>query len=719
MVFKKMGLEPVIGDSGPHPAVSTGSFVIDTVIGGTPVNGVPICPGFPRKKITELFGNESSGKCLTLDALISTTSGLLTLEEIFEACEVDINNKPQFYPCKPFTLLNRYNKAEYIGALSVNGRQALTSLHLEDGTVIKSTYNHPHLVKKHDTFMWVKARDIEVGDCLVAPREIPSFGAEGCLEELAYFWGVVFAIGRKNHASDIPTVLADESPLVQALMYGQSIYGGSREGVSFQIPEHSDFPFTEQRLPQKIRMFDRPTLSHFLAGYIDAAAHSHPLGLYVPVRSYEQAMDIKLLLRSFGIHSTVEPYLDLSRTGHRLLIQEPHLPQRIPLKRGIEYPAKTGWLDETLLLQVTKKQDLPAEPTFDLVMPSTHSFLAQGVITHNTTVCLSAIAKLQKEGGSALYLDFEHAIDHAYAKSIGVDFVNGCKLYAPNTMEDGLKIAYGGICTGVDLIVIDSLAAMVPQAELEKGIDDNAKVGAVAKKLAEMLPKFANWLDTKAPKGTQGTALIWINQMRALISSAPSYGGDEANTNTAGGKALKFYCSLRLKLTRTKSEMIEKTDPLTGKKKNAPYGNVVEVRVVKNKVNGTQGHKGNFFIRFGSGVDEVRSVIEAATANGLVKRSGAKYTLGAQDFRGQEAFRRWLLANPGEYQTLYEATMKAVVEAAPTSIADDEIDEEDEISEALEEFGADPPALDVNLDDVDGEALEKYPIPECKSPLGP
>lgn len=317
-----------------------------------------------------------------------------------------------------------------------------------------------------------------------------------------------------------------------------------------------------------------------------------------------------------------------------------------------------------------------------------------------TTVCLNAIAKEIKNGGTAVYLDFEHALDHSYANKIGVDF-DKCLLYAPTTMEEGLMIAKGAIAMGVDIVVVDSLAAMVPADELAKNLDDNAKVGAVAKKLAETLPKFALWLESTAPPGSKGTAMVWINQMRALISTGPSYGGDDANVNTAGGKALKFYCSLRLKLNKVRTENVDKTDPITGKKKSFSFGNVVECRIVKNKVNGTQGHRGNFFIRYGYGIDEIRTVIEAAATNGVVKRSGPSYTLGGNSFKGQEALRKFFLSNPGEYEAVYALVQKAVMDAAPAALSDEDMDEEDEISEAMSAGFGEPAHEEVNPSEDD------------------
>jgi recombination protein RecA len=150
-------------------------------------------------------------------------------------------------------------------------------------------------------------------------------------------------------------------------------------------------------------------------------------------------------------------------------------------------------------------------------------------------------------------------------------------------MEEGFTMIARGIMFGVDIIVIDSVAGMVPAAELEKKPGDVAKIGGIAKPMGENLPKFAGWLmkypkdpETKETSKTeQGTALIFINQTRSVI-------GGQSNDpeNTPGGKALKFFSYVRLRTSRLWSESVEKTDPFTGKKKKFPYGNHTKVKCV-------------------------------------------------------------------------------------------------------------------------------------------
>lgn len=306
-----------------------------------------------------------------------------------------------------------------------------------------------------------------------------------------------------------------------------------------------------------------------------------------------------------------------------------------------------------------------------------------------TTIALSAAVQVQKQGGTVMFLDFEHAIHHGYAKSIGIKYDDSFMVFAPDTLEEGLKMIYLAINTGVDLIIVDSVAAMVPQDELEKKLDETAKIGAMAKKMAETLPKVAGWLANYPKIGTgenkktdpnrQGTALILLNQERATINQ-----GHGDPTNTSGGKAIKYYASLRLRFQRIGSEMIEKKDPLTGKSKKYPYGNKTKVRVVKNKLDGTQGSDGEFFIRYGFGLDNYYSLIESASALGVMKKEGAGYySFGEHRIQGRDKFRAFLVENTKVYEDLC-GKVTAAISAAATPLAEEALEDDDSIMQVDE-----------------------------------
>jgi recombination protein RecA len=324
-----------------------------------------------------------------------------------------------------------------------------------------------------------------------------------------------------------------------------------------------------------------------------------------------------------------------------------------------------------------------------------------------TTMAISAMVQAQKEGGIAMFIDFEHALDLRYAQAQGLS-VDQDKLlfYQPDSMEDGFKMMFVGIATGVDIIVVDSVAAMLPKAELEKGFDDAAKIGAVARLFSMMLPKFVMWL-AKYPliegeKGEKkklrdpehpGTALIFVNQTRALIQTGGG-GGHGDNENTAGGKALKFFAYLRLRTQRISSEFVDKKDPMTGKKVRKAYGNVTIVKTVKSKIDGKQGHSARIFIRYGTGIDDYYSVIETGVVQKLIKRAGSVYTIKDQSIQGKDKMRKYLIENVELFNALKNQLAIAVNAAADGATSDD-IEDDEELVDTLGgdvAFGADEEA---------------------------
>lgn len=298
-----------------------------------------------------------------------------------------------------------------------------------------------------------------------------------------------------------------------------------------------------------------------------------------------------------------------------------------------------------------------------------------------TTLSLGAIVSVQRSGGLAMFLDFENTLHHGYARAIGVDFdPSKLLLYAPNNLEEGLKMMYIAIKQGVDLIVVDSVAAMVTKDEMEKKLDDPARIGALARAMSQNLPKMVQWLK-EAP-----TSVMFLNQTRSLISKS-SHGGDD--DNTAGGKAVKFYASLRLKATRIRSDYIEKADSFTLKKKRIPFGNVVLIKVVKNKIDGRQGQTAEVFIRYGFGVDPYLSLIEGAIPRKIIQKSGSSYVFEGETFKGKEKVRSYLISNPKAYELIKTKVLAAMASEAPQPIDPEDLDEEDILQDMRKELGDD------------------------------
>jgi recombination protein RecA len=312
-----------------------------------------------------------------------------------------------------------------------------------------------------------------------------------------------------------------------------------------------------------------------------------------------------------------------------------------------------------------------------------------------TTAGLHAIAEVQKAGGCAMFLDFEQAIHHGYAKTLGVSFdPEKLLLYSPTTLEEGFQLIFFGIGLGIDLIVVDSVAAMIPKKELERKIEDEDLVGLQARKLSSLLKRVVAWLNDPELKrnndrNADGTAMVFINQPRADIKT----GGE----TTAGGKALKFYSSLRLEFRKVREESIKKKDPITGVERKFPYGNHTQVKVAKNKMDARQGSTTDIFIRFGSGIDDYYSVIAAGINLKVIRKEGAWYVYGGERIQGREKFRLYLKENPDIFKKIRDSVLQ-IATAAISEIVPDE-DESDILSTgAQKEFGDDDEGLEAEAE---------------------
>jgi recombination protein RecA len=240
-----------------------------------------------------------------------------------------------------------------------------------------------------------------------------------------------------------------------------------------------------------------------------------------------------------------------------------------------------------------------------------------------TTVALHAIANAQRAGGIAAFIDAEHALDPEYAKKLGVD-TDALLVSQPDTGEQALEIADMLIRSGsIDIIVIDSVAALVPKAEIEGEMGDS-HVGLQARLMSQALRKL-----TGALSNTKTTA-IFINQLREKIGVF--FGSPET---TAGGKALKFYASVRLDIRRIET-LKDGTDAI---------GNRTRVKVVKNKM-AAPFKQAEFDIMYGVGISREGGLIDFGVEHGVVKKSGAWYTYeGEQLGQGKENSRNYLLEN--------------------------------------------------------------------------
>jgi recombination protein RecA len=251
-----------------------------------------------------------------------------------------------------------------------------------------------------------------------------------------------------------------------------------------------------------------------------------------------------------------------------------------------------------------------------------------------TTMALHAVAEAQKAGGKCLFIDAEHALDPVYAEAIGVD-VDELFISQPESGEDALDIALEMIRSEeIAIIVVDSVAALTPRAEIAGDIGDS-HVGLQARMMSQAMRKMRGIADET------GTIVIFINQLREKIGVM--FGSPET---TPGGRALKFYASVRLDIRRIGAI----------KQGVEIVGNQTKVKVVKNKI-APPFKIAEFDIMYGEGASQAGSVLDLAVEEGLIKKSGAWYadaTTGEKVGQGREAGKLYLQANPEYEQALYD-----------------------------------------------------------------
>lgn len=268
-----------------------------------------------------------------------------------------------------------------------------------------------------------------------------------------------------------------------------------------------------------------------------------------------------------------------------------------------------------------------------------------------STIATQAAIQCQQAGGTVCYLDYEHAFAPTYAADLGLvldpeSFV----LLQPKSWEEGAEIISEMIIAKVDLIVVDSLAAMKPQSVIDnKEVSATGQVGHIARLQSDFLPKILNDLEAS------GTSLIYINQLRSNIKTSKYDAGPDEETS--GGRALKFYASLRIQLKKSKQEFAQVENELTGVSEKQPISNFVKAKNVKNKVSKHQGHQAEFVIRYGEGIDNVRSVIDIACARKIIHQGGAWFTYISSTgneikYQGKENLRDFFMENTEEFYSL-------------------------------------------------------------------
>jgi protein RecA len=710
----------------PIGVIPTGSLALDVALG---------IGGLPRGRVVEIYGPESSGKCLTADTYVWTEYGLETVAELFTRAGTKASCTSRVTDIRELGLraVNERGELESVAALTHNNRKPVLAVRLASGRVVKATHNHPLRVMNERGFVvWRHVGDIRVGDTVVSATfgAVEAAAGDGISEGLAVLLGYLVAEGTLTSPHKIrftnkdADVAAEYLSLVQQHFPGMEVrcYNGQEYDIlkpsALREVLRQDYGLDlvtahHKTIPHVVRTGGHKAQRAFLSalfegdGWIDA---SSTVGL--GTASEQLAHEVQLLLLGLGVPSTVSsawreeygrhywsvtvnpsstqrfldevgfrsprragqvernarvsrrdpqfeniPHLagliadlrddiggdrefdriagDLFRGGVELACSRSRLARVVAwaeLRRDRLSASGRALLEHLAALAAARQtyenvvavEDAGLEPTFDLMLPRTNSFLANGMLSHNTTVALHAVANAQAAGGIAAFIDAEHALDPEYAKKLGVD-TDALLVSQPDTGEQALEIADMLIRSGaLDIIVIDSVAALVPRAEIEGEMGDS-HVGLQARLMSQALRKMTGALSNS------GTTAIFINQLREKIGIM--FGSPETTT---GGKALKFYASVRIDVRRIE----------TLKDGSEAVGNRTRAKIVKNKV-AAPFKIAEFDIVYSQGISREGSLIDVGVEHGIVRKSGAWYTYeGDQLGQGKENARAFLRDNP-------------------------------------------------------------------------
>ncbi len=668
----------------PIEVIPTGSISLDVALG---------IGGLPRGRIVEIYGPESSGKCLTADTYVWSDRGLETIAELFErtgqraSCTTRVTDVGGL----GLRVVNERGELETVAATTHNDRRPVLRIRLGSGRTVSATHNHPlRVLDQQGAVVWRAAGRLAVGDTVVSAL----FGAEeaalgdGIGQDEAVLLGYLVARGTLDGqgcpvvrlSGRDPEAAAELAELVQAVLstagsgagagHGTDSAHGVDDGLGAggghivldpalhrRLADDYGLAFVdapEQSVPRQVRTAGAKAQRAFLSALFEADGWVDPASAVgLDVASLRLAEQVQLMLYGLGVPATLQTYPDRTpeRGRHRVLVDSGDVPRFLQVvgfrsaRRAAQVEAAAGPATPRVDLVASSREPGPGgpsqaqrhtheqvvaiddggeQPTFDIVVPGSHSFLANGMLSHNTTVALHAVANAQRAGGIAAFIDAEHALDPEYAKNLGVD-TDGLLVSQPDTGEQALEIADMLIRSGaLDIIVIDSVAALVPRAEIEGEMGDN-HVGLQARLMSQALRKLTGALNST------GTTAIFINQLREKIGVM--FGSPETTT---GGKALKFYASVRLDVRRIE----------TLKDGTEPVGNRTRVKVVKNKVS-PPFKQAEFDILYGQGISREGGLIDMGVEHGFIRKAGAWYTYeGDQLGQGKENARGFLRDNP-------------------------------------------------------------------------
>jgi protein RecA len=634
-------------------AIPTGALSLDLALG---------IGGLPRGRVVEIYGPESSGKCLTAGTYVWSDHGLETMEEVFARVGQPASCTSRVTDVRDHgvRLVNEEAQLETMAGVTHNNRRPVWRVELESGRHVEATANHPlRVLNEHGRIVWRTVGRLSKGDVLVSAL----FGAETSVggsdlsEDEAVLLGYLVAegtLGENARHAVVFTNAHDRDVLEEYVaLVGQVLgvpaeqvrtYGGKDHHIHDtalrrRLADDYGLTYTDsagKEVPHVVRTGGPKVQRAFLSALYegDGWIESGPeIGLTTASRTL--AEQVQLLLYGLGVPASLGTRYndDLDRDYHTVLVPPGGARRFLEQvgfrseRRAEQVARHLAGAPETSLAarpltyeRVVSITPVGEQPTFDVVLPWSHSFVANGVLSHNTTVALHAVAEAQKMGGIAAFIDAEHALDPTYARALGVD-INEMLVSQPDNGEQALEIAEMLIrSNAVDIVVIDSVAALVPRAEIEGEMGDS-HVGLQARLMSQALRKLAGSLNRSK------TCAVFINQLREKVGIL--FGSPET---TPGGRALKFYSSVRIDVRRIET-LKDGTDAV---------GNRVRAKVVKNKVS-PPFRQAEFDILYGEGISKQGTLIDVGVEEGIIRKAGAWYTYdGEQLGQGKENARQFL-----------------------------------------------------------------------------
>lgn len=703
-------------------SISTGSLGLDAALG---------IGGLPRGRIVEIYGPESSGKCITETTHTLGARGLLTIDELFriEGYSTSCTNK--ILP-HSVGLLNENKLIENTSHLTWNNRKPVKTIITSIGTVLEPTKNHPIRVMDDNGFIvWRNAGKLAVGDHVVIMRGTECFPSSDVISvDEATLLGFLIADGANaetnqvsfsNSDSDViseykllikkfaPDLDVNSYPKKSTRTIDHRVFSKSfrshlarHTGLEYHLSEDKMVPITVRRSGREVQMA-------FLRAYFELECSLHPEKRSVEVSSASHLLleQVQLMLLNMGFVGTLshkpvkgKSYWRLVYSGEdgASLVKQIGFKSDARRTKASEFAESTNrstnidsipnvgrilrslydafdfrsreaddllfdYIGDTPRANVTypRLQKIinffeshigrdghpllthlrgileqkpffasitsigdDVKPTFDVCLPQTHSFWSNGIISHNTTLALHAIAEAQKNGGICAFIDAEHALDPGYAKKLGVN-IDDLLISQPDTGEQALEIANTLVHSGaIDVLVVDSVAALVPRAEIEGEMGDS-HVGLHARLMSQALRKMTGDV------ARSNTLMIMLNQLRQKIGVM--FGNPETTT---GGNALKFYASVRLDIRRIGAI----------KNKDDVIGNQTRVKVVKNKM-APPFRQAEFDIMYGQGIRRTAEILDAAVKADIIEKAGAWFSYNSTRIgQGRDNSIAFLDSNP-------------------------------------------------------------------------